>query len=310
MNTTTAYDQLAQHSPTPATDLDHLMPTLGKPTARPVRRRLALVGAVSVVTATVLAAPLFSTLGVTTATAVVSLSAAAGRMPAEFPNGVLHQIVVERQQGLGDKRVLESWTFANGSTWRRDTEYDGSMSYYAFPPLEGRWPSLIPTGVAALPTNPTLLDALVRLQVQGSMSTDEAVFTYYGDALRLGFVPPTVRQAMLTAMGRLPHIAVQNSTTIDGRACLKVTYSEPKRASEGADYYYCFDESTASMIEEGQMVNGTLFFRSTLTTSEYVSAVPDEVTSEAAKSSQGEGKQGPDTTDQPSPAPTSSPSSR
>jgi hypothetical protein len=60
-------------------------------------------------------------------------------------------------------------------------------------------------------------------------------------------VPPAVRQAMLVAMKRLPYIASKKAATIDGSACLKVTYSEPLRFGTGQ--YYCFNESTASILD-------------------------------------------------------------
>lgn len=282
MNTKTMYDQLAEHAPAPTTHLDHLMPSLATPAPRSARRRrLVFVGAIATVTLGLVGASLVLPQGVPDAAAVEELAAVAGRQPAQAPSVVLHQIVTERQQGLGDKRVLESWTLADGTTWRRDIEYDGSLSYYLFPPLKGLRPSHLPADVAALPTNPTLLDAWVRLQVSGSSSTDEAVFVYYGDVLRLGFVPPTVRKAMVTAMGRLPHTTVETSATIDGRTCLKVTYREPVRVNEGD--FYCFDTSTSAILEEGVTLSGSIYFRSTLNISEYVAAVPDAVVAEAAK---------------------------
>lgn len=276
---TTMYDQLAKHAPVPQTGLDHLLPALEKPTARPVRRRLVLFGAIAAVTAGLVIAPVVLPNGAAAA-AVDQLSVAAGRQPAELPAGVLHQLVTNRQKGMGD-RVLESWMLSDGSTWRRDVSPEGTVEYYAFEPLAGATPSLLPQDVANLPTDPAALDAVVRQQVSGSMSIDEAVFVYYGDALRLGYVPPTIRKAMLAAMSRLPHITVESSSTIGGRPCQKVTYSEPLRFF-AAGQSYCFDPATTQIVEEQQTALGSIEFRSTVTTFEYVAAVPDSVKTEAA----------------------------
>lgn len=92
-------------------------------------------------------------------------------------------------------------------------------------------------------------------------------------------VPPAVRQAMLVAMKRLPYIASKKAATIDGAACLKVTYSEPLRFGTGQ--YYCFNESTASILEEGNTEFASITFRSTVTVSDYVPAVPAAVTAQA-----------------------------
>jgi len=276
--TRTAFDELVRHAPGATTGIDNLFPDLStRPTKRRVRRPAILAAAVAAVTTTVLVVPMMLPGGTASAAALDNLSAAAGRQPDKSTAGVLHQVVVDRQKGMAD-RTLESWTLTDGTTWRRDTQTDGSVEYWKFAPLSGA-PSLVPTAVAALPTDPADLDALVRSQVSGSMSTDEAVFVYYGDALRLGYVPPAIRQAMLVAMKRLPYIATQKDVTIDGVACLKVTYSEPSRVAVGQ--YYCFDESTASIVEEGDTEFASITFRSTVKVFDYVAAVPTTVTAQA-----------------------------
>ncbi len=83
-------------------------------------------------------------------------------------------------------------------------------------------------------------------------------------------------------MSRLPHIAVESSSTIDGRACQKVTYSEPLRFF-AAGQSYCFDPATTQIVEEQQTTLGSTEFRSTVTTFEYVAAVPAVAKTEAAK---------------------------
>ncbi len=276
--TRTAFDELVRHAPGATSDIDNLFPDLSaRPAERRIRRPAILVAAVAAVTATVLVVPMMLPGGTASAAALDSLSATAGQQPDKSTAGVLHQVVVNRQKGMAD-RTLESWTLADGTTWRRDTQTDRSVEYWKFAPLSGV-PSLVPTAVAALPTDPADLDALVRSQVSGSMSTDEAVFVYYGDALRLGYVPPAVRRAMLIAMKRLPHIATQKAATIDGISCLKVTYSEPLRFA--VSQYYCFDESTSSIVEEGDTEFASITFRSTVKVFDYVSAVPTAVTAQA-----------------------------
>lgn len=274
--TRTAFDELVRHAPGATSDIDNLFPD---PSAQPPKRRFRrpaiLVAAVATVTATVLVVPMMLPGGTASAAALDNLSAAAGRQPERAPDGIFHEVVVERQKGMAD-RTLESWTLADGTTWRRDTTANGSMEYWKFPPGPTR---TSPATVAALPTDPVALDAVVRKQVSGSVSTDEAVFRFYGDALRLGYVPPAVRRAMLMATKRLPHITTERAATIDGIGCLKVTYYEPLRLFLGR--FYCFNEATASIVEEGQNMYLSNDFRSTVTVSEYVSAVPTVVTTQA-----------------------------
>ncbi len=277
MTITDPVDQLAEHAPVLRSDLDHLFPDLA---ARPrtVRRRLLLVAAAAALTTGLVALPLVVPLSAADAAAVDRLSSTAGRQPAQTPSGVLHQVTQDWQEGFDGLRILESWTMPDGSSWRRDVGHDGSVNYHHFDTIS--W--LSPQEMALLPTDPKRLDAVVRSRVQGSMSTDEAVFTFYGDALRMGYVPASVRQAMVTAMGRLPHLGVQRATTVDGRACLKITYTEPARFFM-AGKFYCFVEATSAMIEEGETYVGKLSFRSTLTTYEYVAAVPESVKAGAAQ---------------------------
>jgi len=274
--TRTAFDELIRHAPGPTAGIDNLFPDLSaRPTKRRIRRPAILVAAVAAVTATVLVVPMMLPGGTASAAALDSLSAAAARQPAETPAGILHEVFVEWQQGLGETKH-ESWTLADGTRWRRDTHADGSVEYMKLPPT---YSDLLPATVAALPTDPAAMDAVVRQQASGSVSTNEAVFVYYGDALRTGYVPPDVGRAMFGAMKRLPFIRTQRTTTIDGAACVRVTYYEPLRLFAG--HYYCFDESTANLIEEGFSAWGSVDFRSTVKVLDYVTAVPEVVTSQA-----------------------------
>lgn len=274
--TRTAFDELVRHAPGPTSDIDNLFPDLSaRPTKRRIRRPAILVAAVAAVTATVLVVPMMLPGGTASAAALDNLSAAAGRQPDKAPAGILHQVFVERQRGMGDIKH-ESWTLADGTTWRRDTRSDGSVEYLKIPPM---YSALAPATVAALPTDPGAMDAVVRKQASGSVSTNEAVFVYYGDALRLGYVPPAVRRAMISAMKRLSFITTQRATTFDGAACLRITYYEPLRFFAG--HYYCFNEATASLAESGFSTFGSIDFRSTVTVLDYVTAVPAVVTSQA-----------------------------
>jgi len=156
--TRTAFDELICHAPGPTSDIDNLFPDLSaRPTKRRIRRPAILVAAVAAVTATVLVVPMMLPGGTASAAALDNLSAAAGRQPDKTPAGILHEVVVERQEGRGD-RTLESWILADGTTWRRDTTANGSVEYWKFPPGPTR---ISPTAVAALPTDPAALDAVV-----------------------------------------------------------------------------------------------------------------------------------------------------
>lgn len=276
--TRTAFDELARHAPGPTSDIDDLFPDLSaRPAKRRIRRPAILLAAAAAVTVIVLVVPMMLPGGTASAAALDNLSAAAGRQPAQTPAGILHIVFVERFQNLGDV-THESWTLADGTTWRRDTLSDGSVEYLKLPPL---YLELAPATVAALPTDPGALDALLRKQVSGSASTNEAMFVYYGDALRQGYVPPAVRRAMIIAMKRLPFITTQSATTFDGAPCLKVTYYEPLRFFAG--HYYCFDQSTANLVEDGTTLFGTSAggLRRTFTVFDYVITVPADVTSQA-----------------------------
>jgi len=274
--TRTAFDELALHAPGRTADVGRLFPDLSaRPAKRRIRRPAILVTAVAAVTVTVLVVPMMTPGGTASAAALDTLSAAAGRQPAEAPAGILHMVSVQRQDGLGDV-THESWTLSDGTAWRRDIRSDGSVEYMKLPPM---YTELAPATVAALPTDAAAMDTAVRKQASGSNSTNEAVFTYYGDALRLGYVPPAVRRAMISAMKRLPFIRAQRSTTADGAACLQITYYEPLAYFGG--HYYCFDESTSTLLEEGRTFFGSVSYRSTLTVSDYVSTVPAAVVSQA-----------------------------
>ena len=132
--TRTAFDELICHAPGPTSDIDNLFPDLSaRPTKRRIRRPAILVAAVAAVTATVLVVPMMLPGGTASAAALDNLSAAAGRQPDKTPAGILHEVVVERQEGRGD-RTLESWILADGTTWRRDTTANGSVEYWKFPP--------------------------------------------------------------------------------------------------------------------------------------------------------------------------------
>jgi len=274
--TRTAFDELARHAPGPTADIDALFPDVA---ARRLRRRVPrpviLVAAVTVVTATVLVIPAMLPGGTASAAALDSLSDVAGRQPEKAPAGIQHMVTSEWQDGLGE-RTFESWTLTDGTVWRRDTHADGSVEYLKIPPT---YQALLPATVAALPTEPAAMDAAVRKQASGSLSTDEAVFTYYGDALRTGYVPPEVRQAMFGAMKRLPFIRSKKSATVDGAPCLQVTYYEPLRLFAG--HYYCFDAATTVLVEEGHSAWGSVDYRSTLKMLDYVSAVPADVVAKA-----------------------------
>jgi hypothetical protein len=273
--TRTAFDELALHAPGPTADVNSLFPNAtARRTTRRIRRPTILVAAVAAVTATVLVVPMVMPGGTASAAALDTLSATAGRQPAGAPAAILHMVFTERFEDQGVTRH-ESWTLADGTTWRRDIESDGSERYMKIPPLE----SWLPATVAALPTDPGAMATLIRKQASGSISTNSAVFTYYGDALRLGYVPPAVRRSMIGAMKQLPFIRAQRSTTADGVACLQITYYEPFEFFNG--HYYCFDESTSAFLEEGRTFFGSLYYRSTFTVSDYVSTVPAAVVSQA-----------------------------
>lgn len=296
--TLTPSDLLTRHAPLHLDDsgLDDILARVRtrSPKGRRPRagvRRIA-VGAVAVA-ATVLAAvvlPASLRAPDSTASAIDQLALTAGSQPAtEVPDGsFLHLVTVENPDGpltpLADgeplgmyPRTLESWTATDGDLWRYDRTAAGAREWLRFDPAPayGTVPGMSPQELAALPTEEQELLDHLRPIVQGSLSTDEAVFVYLADALRTDLAPPDNRRAMISAMALLPHIETERTRSWEGQPCLQVRYTEPER--RGGTQSVCFDEDTASLVEEAVFQDGALVFRSVVTQRDVVPVLPAEV---------------------------------
>ena len=283
----------ADHSPTALRS--HPTGPSGPPRrlARP-RRRLVLTGGIAAAGA-LLAIFLPATLrsADVSAAALDRLATTAAAQPATvIPEGsYLHMVTVENPQGApaygaasefrpppGEyPRTLESWTAADGTTFRHDRTAAGAEEWWRFPALAAAGDGLgrSPADLAALPTDAEALLALIRPRVQGSSSNDEAAFTYLGDSLRMGYAPPEVARAMIAAMARLPHIETEQSRTSSDEPCLAVRYAEPTR--RGVVWGVCFAEDTASIVGEEVREDGDVTFSSVITEREIVAALPADV---------------------------------
>ncbi|MGL5928478.1 MAG: hypothetical protein ACRCY8_06045 [Dermatophilaceae bacterium] len=307
MTPTSPADLLARHAPqhTGTDDLDGLLARVRRHqptqrTARGVRRLVIATGAVAatVTAATLLPAVLKSGNG--TAAALDQLAnTAASRPAAVIPNGsYLHEVTVENPDGIPPgssstesgvfPRTLESWTEPTGVTWRYDRTAAGREEWFRFAPesLAGAGPGTAPQELMALPADEQALLDHLRPVVDGSSSTDEAIFVYLGDALRAGHAPPETQRAMIAAMARLPHIETERTRSATGTPCLSVTYAEPRRDFE---QYVCFDEGTATLVEQGTVKRGELASISVVTERQLVTSVPADVRTKAAATPVAEG---------------------
>lgn len=296
-------ERLSSHAPDHQMDeegLDRILDRILDGTSRHHRslwaaRRLAVGGGIAAA-ATSLAVLLPATLQSpsSSAAALDRLALTAAAQPAMvIPDGAfLHLVTVENPQGAvagtppesqGNSgtypRTLESWTDTNGEIWRHDRTADGHEDWLRFhfdrASASGTPAGYSPRDLAALPTDDEALLRHLRPRVQGSSSNDEAVFVYLTDALRTGYAPPQTRRAMITALARLPHIETERTYSYSGQPCLDVRYTEPQRA--GVVQSACFDERTASLVEDETTQDGDLVFRSVVTERNVVGTLPEDV---------------------------------
>lgn len=308
MTTAPPSQLLAHHSPRgeahdPALDavlarvLDEaLVPTPA--VRRPVGRRLVLVGGVATLTAAAVALPAVLRREDATVQALERLAERAAAQPvAAFgPGRFLRLVVVENPDGGGVlitgepapqgayPRTLESWTAADGTIWRRDTEGGGARRFHEFlvTELVAGGPMMTPAGLASLPTDPARLERLLR---PDRNATDESVFHLALRVLGTGFAPPALRRTLFDVLARLPDVATTRVPTTDGRPSLRVTHTGPDRG--GRSQYACFDEDTAEVLETGDVIDGVPTFVSVVQERRFVDAVPAEVLERSAGTPQG-----------------------
>jgi len=203
----------------------------------------------------------------------------------------LHMVVVDTQTSDGSAaenpagtsvRTLESWTGADGSIWRMDTDA-GRVQYFRFPTGGDDTAAPSPAYLASLPTDPAALGAYLRANVSGSTSADEAVFTAVGDMLRGGFAPPALRVAALTVLKGTPHVAL-GPATVDGqgRPVVELDFVDQGNRPDQVQALY-FSTETAEIVQESQRAPG-FAFTGVVRTSDIADAVPADVLAHAVGS--------------------------
>jgi hypothetical protein len=142
----------------------------------------------------------------------------------------------------------ESWTAADGSTWRRDTYADGQVNRQRFPHYPG------PVPLSELPSEPRALLRRLEAAVDGSdwaeeFSTEHALFNALQDLLREYQAPPELRAAMIRALGMLPHVDVQDAAVdARGRTGVGLIWSHDEGMFAYRDVFI-IDPTTAQVLE-------------------------------------------------------------
>ncbi len=160
-----------------------------------------------------------------------------------------------------ETRVLESWTSADGITWRHDTEsMSSATSPSATTTRDWRFCSsgqFSPASVAALPTTASALEATVRASAQGSTSADEAVFVALGDLLRLGYADPALRASAIEVLAGIPGVTT-DTVTRNGQPALVVVFRDEAHRPQVAQTL-TFDPSTSVLVAEGMTAPETAY---------------------------------------------------
>ena len=158
-----------------------------------------------------------------------------------------------------ETRVLESWTSADGITWRHDTESMSSATAVgATTTRDWRFCSsgqFSPTSVAGLPTTASALEAALRASAQGSNSADEAVFVALGDLLRLGYADPQLRAAAIDVLAGIPGVTT-STVTRNGQPALVVVFRDEAHRP-GVAQTLTFDPGTSVLVAEGMTAPDT-----------------------------------------------------
>ena len=268
------------------------VPVATRRSRRPLAIGLAAAAVAVVAIAVPLALPVGAPGGASPAAAAeldrLATVAASAPFDTAGPDDVLHLVVVDHQTSDGtavedpagtDVRTLESWTTADGTTWRKDTEA-GEVRYYQFAPGGDYTAAPSPAYLASLPTDPDALRSYLRSHVSGSSSTDEAVFTAVGDMLRGGFAPPALRVAALDVLKHTDHVTLGDATADElGRPVVEVDFVDQAKRADAVQALY-FATDTAEIVQEADRWPG-MDFRSVVQSSEVVAAVPDELLDKA-----------------------------
>ncbi|QKE82517.1 hypothetical protein [Arthrobacter sp. NEB 688] len=308
--TPTPADLLARHAPVldppddPALDAVLARSLTQDPARLPVlpprvRRRVLVGAAVAALTGGAVALPAVLRRDDAAVQALQRIARTAGSRPATplTPGRFMHLVTIDNPDGrefwiTGSPgrdvypRRLESWTAADGTIWRHDTENDGQEYFYRFDhqAADGSLSDVSPSTLAGLPHDGEELLRTVRRRL-GARGGDEPPFLYLVEAVRVGYAPPPVQRALVDALSRLDVSGAVSSRSGDGRPCLRVSFTTAEPG--GRISYLCFDEATAEFVESGDVIDGRTVFSSVVTARGVVDEVPAEVVERGAGTPQG-----------------------
>lgn len=258
------------------------------------RRWVALVSAAAAISAAAVVMPALLGDRGTSATAALRplVMIAEKAEPVVIPDGqFLHLVTVENPDGTpagasgGEEypRTMESWMSAAGHLWRRDTTADGTVRIEDFGVQDGSLFNLRSTPVTQLdlPADPEALAEVLRRDVTGSTSKNEATFVAIAELSRTGVLPPRVRAASLEVLASLPEVT---ATKIDvgGQSRVRVVFTDESRRKDETRVLF-FDSTTAQLVEEAGTFRGVTNFRSVITRREVVAEMPSGLADRAAK---------------------------
>lgn len=250
--------------------LQRLATTLTVTSSRPGRRWVPLLAGVAAVAALglvvtnipkltpieVVAPPASSAASASEAspTAFQQLAALAAARPANtIPEGEYLHVSLYESSKNSEGWTEEVYYSRDGSQW---TQVDSKWTYTPGAELTVESPS--PTFLETLPTDPAELLEQVRPAAYRAWESDGAdklktkeqrdnvTYTYLQNALILGYAPPKVNAAMISAIELLDVEAkVKQRETSDGKACLGLVL----KIWKDEEQVNCFDPETAEWME-------------------------------------------------------------
>jgi hypothetical protein len=175
------------------------------------------------------------------------------------PGQYLHQVVTFSQEHRDAQTpavdsTSESWTDADGTTWRRDVsraEPVGTFLYRlpAAPLGDDPFTGTQPADYQQWPTEPEALraffDAHLRSDGPNALDASQAIFENCTDRFVQGMTPPALNAGMIRLLGSLPQVTTSR-VRFAGKAAVELEY---RGAYVDALY---FDESTAQFLGENR----------------------------------------------------------
>ncbi|HEY3736255.1 MAG TPA: hypothetical protein VGL26_02330 [Jatrophihabitans sp.] len=184
----------------------------------------------------------------------------------------------------------ESWTAADGTTWRvdhvtgSDPETNGSTNYYKFPPSFGAYP-YAPKKFADLPTDPVALEKVLRDYNSKHYAGQDADFLNYEmyDAvhgmLNTRVAPPKLRLAAVQVLEGATGITRGPATTDSlGRPALKFVATNTKTGSTDS---MLLDPKTLEIEQESSTMPVSIVLTYVYKSVDVVDTVPADVLQKA-----------------------------